>query len=389
MSRHFPFLGAACEWQAAREASPRLARTAGAKVQICRLPRRALAPFALRGPGQAIPQIAGREKEDKKGGRERAGKHMRKEELEDLRDRVPCGALLEQAGFAVDRQESTRRAVKYRRGAEIVIVIHEGRGWFDPLSDAKGDVFSLAGHLDGVAFVDALDRVASLVGFVSREPVWTPSAGESLTSRPIQDRWEQRRKPWRGSMAWRYLRDGRHLPEAIIRDAIRHNVLREGPHGSMWAAHVDANGTVTGWEERGPDWRGFSTGGSKVLFRLGSPEATRLCVTEAAIDAMSLAAFEGSREGSLYLSTGGGWSPATDAALRKLAARPGAQLVAATDANIQGETFAGRLRDVADAAGCDWLRLMPPVEDWNDALRAREKERSGRGLPHARRPRQG
>jgi len=368
-------------------------RREGADLQIA---SRALAPFALREPGQAVPQIAGREKADKKGGRERAGKHMRKEELEDLRDRVPCGALLEQAGFAVDRQESTRRAVKYRRGAEIVIVIHEGRGWFDPLSDAKGDVFSLAGHLDGVAFVDALDRVASLVGFVSREPAWTPSAGESLTSRPIQDRWEQRRKPWRGSMTWRYLREERCLPEAIIRDAVRLNVLREGPHGSMWAAHLDDEGVVTGWEERGPDWRGFATGGTKALFRFGLMDALRLCVTEAAIDAMSLAAFEGAREGSQYLSTGGGWSPATDAALCKLAARPGVQLVAATDANGQGETFAGRLRDIADAAGCDWLRLMPPVEDWNDALRAREKEkkerkrvRTGRDLPHARRPRQG
>lgn len=197
-------------------------------------------------------------------------------------------------------------------------------------------------------------------------------------------------------MTWRYLHTERCLPATIIREAIRSDVLREGPYGSMWAAHVDDDGALTGWEERGPDWRGFSTGGSKVLFRLGSSDALHLCVTEAAIDAMSLAAFEGLREGSLYLSTGGGWSPATDAAVRKLAARPGAVLVAATDANSQGETFAGRLRDIADEVGCDWLRLTPPAEDWNDALKAREEEeeerrtRAGRGgLPHARRPRQG
>ena len=133
-----------------------------------------------------------------------------------------------------------------------------------------------------------------------------------------------------------------------------------------------------------------------MLFRLGPRDAARLCVTEAAIDAMSLAAFEGLREGSLYLSTGGGWSPTTDAALRKAAARPGVQLVAATDANRQGESFAVRLRDIADQAGCDWLRLKPPAEDWNDALREREQEKKdnkmggGRGgLPHARRTHQG
>lgn len=319
---------------------------------------------------------------------------MEKKELEDLRDRVLCGVVLEQAGFAVDVKESTRKAVKYRRGAEIVIVIHDGRGWFDPLSDAKGDVFSLAAHLKRVSFVEALDQVAALVGFVAKEPVWTRSVRDPVPATTIPERWAKRHKPWRGSMTWRYLCAERCLPEPIIRAALQSDVLREGPHGSMWAAHVDADGEVSGWEERGPDWRGFSTGGSKVLFRLGSPESSRLCVTEAAIDAMSLAAFEGLRDGSLYLSTGGGWSPVTEAAVRALAARPGAELVAATDANRQGETFAGRLRDIAEDAGCNWFRLTPPTEDWNDALQERRgqekvKRESRRGLPHARRPRQG
>ena len=139
----------------------------------------------------------------------------------------------------------------------------------------------------------------------------------------------------------------------------------------MWAAHVDDKGHVTGWEERGPDWRGFANGGAKILFRLGAGDGLRLVVTEAAIDAMSLASLEGLREGSLYLSTGGGWSEATDAAVRALASRPKVQLVAATDANAQGEVFAGRLRDIAESVGCDWLRLCPSAEDWNDILRAR------------------
>ena len=84
---------------------------------------------------------------------------------------------------------------------------------------------------------------------------------------------------------------------------------------------------------------------------------------------MSLATVEGMRKGSLYLSTGGGWSPTTESALRILAARPGVQLVAATDANAQGETFAGRLQAIADEAGCGWLRLAPPAEDWNEAVK--------------------
>jgi hypothetical protein len=318
---------------------------------------------------------------------------MEQRELEELKGRVLCAAVLEKAGFAIDLRESTGRAVKHRRGSDIVIVIHEGRGWFDPLSDAKGDVLSLIQHLDGVAFTEALARAAELVGFRPAEPEWQrPSPQKPIV--PLAERWRARPALRPGSATWRYLRHERHLPESVLRAAIRQDRLREGPHGSLWAAHADSGGIVSGWEERGPAWRGFSTGGAKVLFRIGASEALRFCVTEAAIDAMSLAALEGLRDGSLYLSTGGGWSPATDAAVRSLAARPGAQLVAATDANSQGEVYAGRLREIAETAGCDWFRLRPPGDDWNDALRenAREelerRERRG-GLPHARRPHQG
>ncbi|NMG41891.1 DUF3991 domain-containing protein [Chelativorans sp. ZYF759] len=318
---------------------------------------------------------------------------MEKADLEELRGKVPCSAVLEDAGFALDPKESTRKAIKYRRAGEIIIVIHEGKGWFDPLSDGKGDVFGLVEHLQGVRFVEAMYEVASLVGFVPSVPVWKRESRDRAPDLSIPERWSSRRKPWQGSATWRYLRDARGLPERIIRTAISTNLLREGPHGSMWAAHTAIDGAVTGWEERGPDWRGFASGGAKVLFRMGSPDGVRLCVTEAASDAMSLATLEGMRHGSLYLSAGGGWSPSTAEALRELAIRPGAQLVAATDANSQGTVFAGRLREIAKDIGCDWLRLTPPAEDWNDALREQvseaKKREEEKGLPHARRPPQG
>lgn len=145
----------------------------------------------------------------------------------------------------------------------------------------------------------------------------------------------------------------------------------------MWARHTDEANVVVGWEERGPQWRGFATGGTKTLFRFGPPGAKRLAVTEAAIDAMSLAAIEGLRRDTLYVSTGGGWSPATEAALAALARNPDAELVAATDNNTQGESFARRLREIAEAAGCGWRRSTPEREDWNEQLRAKPKEAGG------------
>ncbi|WP_454858502.1 DUF3991 domain-containing protein [Rhizobium binxianense] len=299
---------------------------------------------------------------------------MEKKEIEELRDRVSCAAVLEKAGFAIDLKESTRRAVKFRRDGDIIIVIHDGRGWFDPLSEAKGDVFSLVEHLDHVGFSAGLDRVAELIGFVPSEPAWRRTARQREPDASVPDRWRDRRKPWPSSMAWRYLRDERGMSEATIRAAIRQDRLREGPRGSMWAAHVGGDGLVTGWEERGPQWRGFASGGGKVLFRLGRPDAARICVTEAAIDAMSLSTLENGREDSLYLSTGGGWAPATETAIRKLATSSGVLLVAATDNNTQGDVYAARIEAIAEAESCEYERLRPVAGDWNEDLRAMNRK---------------
>jgi hypothetical protein len=294
---------------------------------------------------------------------------MEKSEIEELRGRVGCAALLEEDDWKVDVKESTRRAVKYRRDARIVIVIHDGRGWFDPLSTAKGDVFDLAEHLGAHGFMDASARVAELVGFVPAAPAW------ERQSRPapvhsVADRWTRRARLRPGSPTWRYLTGERRIPESILAAAVQQDLLREGPHGSMWAAHRDDGGALLGWEERGPQWRGFATGGAKELLRLGPSPAARVCVTEAAIDAMSLAAIQVLRPDTLYVSTGGGWSTASEQAIRRLAERPGTRLVAATDNNRQGDVYADRIRAIAAEAGAGYARSRPRAGDWNEDLKA-------------------
>jgi hypothetical protein len=294
---------------------------------------------------------------------------MDKREIEELRENVGCAALLEKDGWKVDLKESTRRAVKYRRDTNIIIVIHQGRGWFDPLSPAKGDVFSLAQHLGAVGFADACDRVSAVIGFVPSAPAWRPTAKPKPVA-SIAQRWRRRSEPRPGSAAWRYLVGERHIPERIIAGAIAEGRLREGPQGSMWAAHSDSVGVITGWEERGASWRGFATGGAKELFRLGAADGLRICVTEAAVDAMSLAALEELRDDTLYISTGGGWAPATETAIRALARRTNAVIVAATDNNRQGEVYARRIEEIADEAGSRFLRSQPRADDWNEDLSA-------------------
>ena len=303
---------------------------------------------------------------------------MEKADLEELRAKVACGAVLETAGFAVDLKESTRRAVKYRRGDDIIIVIHDGQGWFDPLSDAKGDVFRLVEHLDDLPFAAALYVVADLVGFVPAAPAWQRQSHERMPDLSVSERWSARRKPWPGSATWCYLQDQRSLPDAVLQRANAQDILREGPQGSMWAVHRDPSGTVTGWEERGPVWRGFASGGAKLLFALGGETSQRLCVTEAAIDAMSLYALEGMRPDTLYLSTAGGWSPTTTQMVFALARRPGSEIVAASDNNRQGDIFAARLKGLATDAGAGFERLRPELDDWNEVLKAEKRKKDGK-----------
>ena len=197
--------------------------------------------------------------------------------------------------------------------------------------------------------------------------------------RPLPERWGARPRLRRGSPAWRYLTEQRALPADILKAAADADVVREGPFGSAWFAHRDEAGLVTHVEIRGPDYRGSLRGGQKRLFRLAgdggeSRTPIRLAVTEAPIDALSLAALEGLRSDTLYVATGGGMGPETVQAIERLLTRmaslPSALLASATDANIAGERYAARHAELAAAAGVRFERLTPTAgTDWNDVLR--------------------
>ena len=77
---------------------------------------------------------------------------MEKADLEELRGKVACGAVLETAGFAVDPKESTRRAVKYRRGDEIIIVYWNGSNI--EVAAERGGYFDTPGVTPGPALID-------------------------------------------------------------------------------------------------------------------------------------------------------------------------------------------------------------------------------------------
>jgi hypothetical protein len=303
-------------------------------------------------------------------------------EIEELREKVHCAVVLEQTPpcWKLDRKESTKLSLKYRRGkGEILIVSHAGRGWWDPTSDAKGDVFRLVQRLEpGLSFGHVRKRLRAFAGLSPCFPSANRAGGRKEPDRSVATRWAERKAVWSNSPAWRYLRRQRGLSPAIIEAASGAGVLREGPVGSAWFAHFDRAGTVAHVDIRGPTYKGSLTGGIKSLFRLPlkGPPLPTLVVTEAAIDALSLAAIENLPGDTLYAATGGGMGAGTIAALETLlvdiARLPDALLCSATDANGPGDRFADQHRSLARKFGIPFARLRPPIEggDWNEVLRA-------------------
>jgi hypothetical protein len=244
-------------------------------------------------------------------------------EIEELREKVHCAVVLEQTPpcWMLDRKESTKLSLKYRRGkGEILIVNHAGRGWWDPTSDAKGDVFRLVQRLEpGLSFGHVRKRLRAFAGLAPCFPLADRAGGRKEPDRAVPARWAQRKAVWSNSPTWRYLRRQRGLSAEIIEVASVAGVLREGPVGSAWFAHVDRCGAVAHVDVRGPTYKGSLTGGIKSLFRvpLKGPRLPRLVVTEAAIDALSLAAIENLRADTLYAATGGGMGPARSSRSRR------------------------------------------------------------------------
>ena len=204
-------------------------------------------------------------------------------ELDLFRNGVNCATLLERLppAWRLDRAGSTRHALKYRRGeGEILIVNHDGRGWWDPQSSAKGDIFDLVQHLDPALNFGQVRQVLRRLRRARPRPSRKPCGRNSapVPTGRCRERWNARPRLRQDSPAWHYLTEARRLPAGVLAAADDADIVREGPHGSAWFAHRDDAGEVSHIEIRGPDFKGSVRGGSKTLFRLPgepAPDAPR------------------------------------------------------------------------------------------------------------------
>ena len=301
-------------------------------------------------------------------------------ELQQIRAAISCALVLEQEGFCIDKRESSRRCQKYRStDGRIVIVSHEGRGWWDAHDTvAKGDVLSLLQHLQpGLTFGQVRRKLRPMIGMAPRDIPFVRKSRAASTVHSVAARWGKMPAVADGSPAWRYLTEARALPAEIVQAAIEQDVVREGRCGTACFAHRDAGGILTCFEMRGPRFRGCPEGSTKTLFRFGGAGDTpvrRVIVTEAAIDALSVASLDLTREGTLYISTAGGVGPEGIRSLTALlAALPDAQMLVAVDRGTGGERLTATLSTLADEAGVTRARILPfdGHKDWNAVLQSR------------------
>ncbi len=153
--------------------------------------------------------------------------------------------------------------------------------------------------------------------------------------------------------------------------------VRSGAFGGIYFAHRNpATGAIQGfeqrWEKNGEKNKArFAKGGRKRVNVLGDPStATRMVVFEGGLDALALAEIEDRRD-TIYVSTGGGFGPLTEAALRAFGT--GKAVLSAFDNDTAGGLLDDKLRTIFPAIE----RLAPPsrvegaadvCKDWLDVL---------------------
>jgi hypothetical protein len=162
-------------------------------------------------------------------------------ELDLFRGSVNCAAILEGLGrpWRLDARESTRRALKYRRDeGEVLIITHEGRGWWDPQSTAKGDVFALVQHLDpSLNFGHVRQVLRRYVGIALRYTPAERRRGREGYTRSVAERWATRPRLRPGCLTWAYLTEERRLPPAVLELAAQQDAVRDGAYGRLQAGH--------------------------------------------------------------------------------------------------------------------------------------------------------
>lgn len=209
----------------------------------------------------------------------------------------------------------------YVRGPEAITATLKGAAWLwtHNKSGASGSVIDLwLADNPGTTLGDARKAFRDLIG--------TGHVTLAVDHSPIEPRdHTHARKRW--EEAPHVLDQRTHAEDlGISKSTLRRfpDDVRAGVFGEVYFAHRnietgDIQGFEQRWEKDGEDNNAhFAAGGLKSVCVLGDPTtATRMVVFDSGLDALALAEIE-KRDDTIYVSTGGGFVPKTQLALKTL-----------------------------------------------------------------------
>lgn len=276
-----------------------------------------------------------------------------------------------------DPQGRDRRT--YVRGSETIKCTRKGPVWVwtNNKTGESGSVVDLwLSDNSGKTLGDARKAFREILGTTSLPAPTAPERTEAAEPKDhthARRRWEE--APYIDAQRT-YAQDRGISKRTLARFS---DQVRCGAFGGIYFAHRNTEtGDIQGFEQR---WEKdgkantarFAKGGLKTVSVLGNPEtATRMIVFEGGLDALALAEIE-ARDDTLYVSTGGGFGPRTEAAILKLA--EGRTSLSGFDNDTAGQALHKKLQAFLPAA----QRLAPPsrvegsrttCKDWLDVLNA-------------------
>lgn len=276
-----------------------------------------------------------------------------------------------------DKQGRDRRT--YTRGSDTIKCTRKGPNWVwtSNKSGESGSVIDLwRADNPGKTLGDARKAFREILG--TDTPMSAPAAPNRQEDEPrdhtlARRRWEE--APYID--AQRTYAEDRGISKSTLRRFS--GQVRCGAFGGIYFAHRNTEtGDIQGFEQRwqkdgAANTARFAKGGLKTVCVLGEPDtASRLVLFEGGLDALALAEIEG-REDTLYVSTGGGFGPKTEAAIIGLA--KGRKALSGFDNDTAGQAMHKKLLSFLPAA----QRLAPPsriegskgiCKDWLDVLNA-------------------
>lgn len=305
------------------------------------------------------------------------------DELEDFKTHINLTEYAASLGYEMDRRESSRNSVIMRHpdGDKIIVARGLDQHWiyFSVRDETdNGSIIDFIQNRKGDSFGQIRQRLRPWIGYgrpVKRPPVHAYAKEVEPSSKDLA-RVIAAYSRMRAAPRHPYL-ESRGIPAALLTDPrFRRRVFVDERHNAVFP-HWNASG-ICGYEIKNKDFTGFSSGGEKGLWisRAGKDD-TRLVIAESAIDALSHAALFPDKK-ARYASTGGKMNPQQPDLIRSaiLHLPPGAEVVAATDADEDGRKMADQIKAEACEANRNFIRHEPPAEgsDWNDQIRGNKQQ---------------